>query len=421
MRRLMIVDDEMLIRIGMKSLINWEEHGYTVIGEASNGKEAMEKIRLHQPDVVFTDLVMDVMDGFELIEQTAREFPLIKFVVLSSYNDFQNVKRALKLGAIDYIFKLTITPEDMYRLLDEISKKTAVAAGADPQKSEQADMLLRNNLSAIKGRLIEAAIQRTFVDVAGLRREFAAAKLTTDFTKDYVVMYLAIHHYDQIHKESKIPETQLLKFSLENMLNEILGNDGTVETYNYHNGALIVVFQLNEEDDDYAQVCAKISEKFEVIKVYTKRYLGVQVSAYVSRLCTGIGDLWEAVQEAEKQTVRYSEGESGLRFYKGDAREETIVVQQYVLAHLHEELNVPQIARMVHMSESYFSHVFKRDMGMAFMQYVNTMRIARAKELLQKSDLKINEIAVQVGIPNANYFSTLFKKITGKYPSQFRS
>ena len=62
MRRLMIVDDEVLIRIGMKSLINWEEHGYTVIGEASNGAEALEKIRLHQPDVVFTDLVMDVMD-----------------------------------------------------------------------------------------------------------------------------------------------------------------------------------------------------------------------------------------------------------------------------------------------------------------------------------------------------------------------
>ena len=342
--------------------------------------------------------------------------------MLSSYNDFENVKRALKLGAIDYIFKLTITPEDLHRLLDEISKKTELADGAGPKKSEQADMLLRNNLSAIKGRLIEAAIQRTFVDVAGLRREFAAAKLTTDLTKDYVVMYLVIHQYDQIHKESKIPETQLLKFSLENMLNEILGNDGTAETYNYHHGALMVVFPLKEEEeDDYAQVCSKISEKFDIIKTYTKRYLGVQVSAYVSRLCTGIGDLWEAVQEAEKQMVRsYSDGESGLRFYKGDAREETITVQQYVIAHLNEELNVPQMARMVHMSESYFSHVFKRDVGMAFMQYVNTMRIARAKELLQKSDLKINEIAVHVGIPNANYFSTLFKKMTGKYPSQFR-
>lgn len=72
------------------------------------------------------------------------------------------------------------------------------------------------------------------------------------------------------------------------------------------------------------------------------------------------------------------------------------------------------------MSESYFSHVFKKEAGQSFTNYVNFARINKAKDLLKNSDLKINEIAAMVGLENANYFSTLFKKLTGKSPNQYR-
>ena len=89
MKRVLIVDDELLVRMGFRSILDWESCGFTVVGDAENGEEALEKIRLLQPDLVFTDLKMDRMDGLELMSACMREYPAVKFIVLSSYNDFE--------------------------------------------------------------------------------------------------------------------------------------------------------------------------------------------------------------------------------------------------------------------------------------------------------------------------------------------
>ena len=82
--------------------------------------------------------------------------------------------------------------------------------------------------------------------------------------------------------------------------------------------------------------------------------------------------------------------------------------------------SISSMANYCKLSESYFSHVFKKEAGQSFTNYVNFARINKAKDLLKNSDLKINEIAAMVGLENANYFSTLFKKLTGKSPNQYR-
>ena len=121
MKKLMIVDDEFLVRLGIASLMTWENYGYTIAAEASNGKEAMEKIEGVSPDIVLTDLMMSPGDGFELIETCLKKYPEMKFIVLSNYNDFDNVRKAMKLGASDYVFKLTLKAEELLQILNEVS------------------------------------------------------------------------------------------------------------------------------------------------------------------------------------------------------------------------------------------------------------------------------------------------------------
>ncbi len=104
MKRVMIVDDEVLVRLGIQSLIKWENYGYQIVCDASDGEEALQKIRQYQPDIVLTDLKMSPVDGFELISECREKHPHIQFVVLSSYNDFDNVRNAMKMGAFDYVF-----------------------------------------------------------------------------------------------------------------------------------------------------------------------------------------------------------------------------------------------------------------------------------------------------------------------------
>lgn len=123
MRKVMIVDDEMLARKMLRESIVWEEYGYTVISEAQNGKEALEKIKELSPDVVFVDIKMPVMDGLEMLRQMNALQTDSKTVLLTCYEDFSYVRDAMRYGAVDYLTKHTFEPEDLISLLDKIEKQ----------------------------------------------------------------------------------------------------------------------------------------------------------------------------------------------------------------------------------------------------------------------------------------------------------
>ena len=157
MRTILVVDDEYLVRVGIHSFLNWEEHGYTIIGEAADGQAALDIIEKAHPDIVLTDLKMDGMDGFALIETCKKKWPDILFVVLSSSDDGANVKRAMKLGAADYIFKVTSKPDELLKILDDLPYERA------PDSMEN---VVRKNISGIKEQLqkrnpSEAAEEKT--------------------------------------------------------------------------------------------------------------------------------------------------------------------------------------------------------------------------------------------------------------------
>lgn len=103
--KIMIVDDEVLIRQGIKHFMNWEQEGFLIVGEASNGQEALEMIERLRPHIVLTDIVMPVMDGEELTRRIKSGYPDIEVIVLSSFGEFQYVRSTFQSGVADYILK----------------------------------------------------------------------------------------------------------------------------------------------------------------------------------------------------------------------------------------------------------------------------------------------------------------------------
>ena len=93
--RILIVDDEYIMRRGIRFMLNWEEQGFEVVGEASNGKEALEMIEDLKPHIVFCDIVMPVMDGIDFIKIAHRRHPDIQILILSGYDVIQQIKRCL--------------------------------------------------------------------------------------------------------------------------------------------------------------------------------------------------------------------------------------------------------------------------------------------------------------------------------------
>ncbi|MDQ0656355.1 response regulator [Paenibacillus sp. W2I17] len=123
MYKLMIVDDELLMRVGIRSMLNWEEYNFYVVGEAGNGKEALSLALEVMPDLIITDIKMPIMDGLQLIQEASCVLKTCKYVILSNFDEFHYVKEALKLGASDYLIKSEITESSLIDLLSIVGQK----------------------------------------------------------------------------------------------------------------------------------------------------------------------------------------------------------------------------------------------------------------------------------------------------------
>ena len=103
--RVLLVDDEIMIREGFKRLFDWESHDCEVVGEAADGMEALSKIDSLLPDIVIMDINIPIINGLKVIETAKLKYPDTAFVIVSGYDDFAYCRQALRLQITDYILK----------------------------------------------------------------------------------------------------------------------------------------------------------------------------------------------------------------------------------------------------------------------------------------------------------------------------
>lgn len=103
--KVILIDDEYLVRDLLKKCVDWTELGMMIVGEASNANEAMLLVDKFVPDIIFTDICMPSVDGIELSKMVIEKYPAIKIVIITGYEDFDYVKRSLKAGVTDYLLK----------------------------------------------------------------------------------------------------------------------------------------------------------------------------------------------------------------------------------------------------------------------------------------------------------------------------
>ncbi|ETT59145.1 two component AraC family transcriptional regulator [Paenibacillus sp. FSL R7-277] len=144
MYKVFIVDDEPFILSGLQDILDWEELGLTIAGQAENGQEALEQLREIPADILITDISMPVMTGLELI-RAVREFrPDLKVVVLSGFDEFMYVKEGLALGIENYLLK-PINLEEFQQTLETIVEKLNVSR-LDMQWWEYTNSVLKDNV-----------------------------------------------------------------------------------------------------------------------------------------------------------------------------------------------------------------------------------------------------------------------------------
>lgn len=159
MLKVFLVEDEVIIRRGIKNNIPWEKEGFEFAGEASDGELAYPLIKKMKPDIVITDIKMPFMDGLELASIIRKEMPNTKIIILSGYNEFDYAKRAISIGVTDYQLK----PISSDKLLETVKRVAGIIREEQEQKKilEEYKRENQENLELDKAKLFYALADNT--------------------------------------------------------------------------------------------------------------------------------------------------------------------------------------------------------------------------------------------------------------------
>ncbi|MDO4175179.1 MAG: response regulator [Eubacteriales bacterium] len=153
MKRIILADDDFLVRSYLAQLIDWEANGYTLAGVAQDGAQALELAEQLQPDVVIADIDMPVLDGIALLHKLKERGHPAKIVMLSCHDDFEYVKEAMRTGADEYLLKDAVTPEKLLQTLQEL---TPVDTAEEP-KTLTAEQERKQLLQLLEGTILSCA------------------------------------------------------------------------------------------------------------------------------------------------------------------------------------------------------------------------------------------------------------------------
>lgn len=156
-----MIDDEFITRQGIKHMILWEQEGFQIVGEASNGQEGLEMIEKYQPEIVLADIVMPVLNGIDFSLILQEKYPDIRLIILSSYDNFEYVRTTLLNGAVDYVLKPTLNPEILLRALKKAARSIP-GFQLDRKESVDINTQLERYLTGYQDTLEEDGLKNCF-------------------------------------------------------------------------------------------------------------------------------------------------------------------------------------------------------------------------------------------------------------------
>lgn len=296
MLRVVIAEDEALVRIGIASAIDWKAAGFELVGEAADGVEALELCERKRPEILITDIRMPRMDGLELIRRLRGKFPEIHVLVLSCYDEFAYAREAIKLGVEDYLLKMDISPETLLESL----RKVAARCAAQSMKSALADERARERSGPV------AVLEAFLHEIPGTDESI----LDPVFTHGRLVTLYALAD----RTRQGVPGASrgaLLLDSMAGLIRDCLKHQVDNITAILPEDAIVSVLAFDPICSD-KKVEAEVEKAFRTICDSLDRSLGMSVSVGASQPRQGMKMLPLSLAESKKAC--------GMRFFSGLGR-----------------------------------------------------------------------------------------------------
>ncbi|RJX38861.1 response regulator [Paenibacillus pinisoli] len=373
--KVLIADDESIVRKGLRATVNWSDFRMEVVDDVPNGRKAWESFLEHRPEVVITDIVMPEMDGIELTRKIKELAPHTKILLLSCHRDFEYAQQGIKLGVAGYLLKTAFEDEEMERLLGGFRDELSAEAAA-PRESKAAGRLDDLFCAWLFGAHNEAEF------LEGLRQRWAAEWSWMEGGHEVYLLQQEEGLGELAHSLAEKPRAAALlcghnrcylvfapglKEELDALLMERLGKDSSFRWYK--EGA-------QRGMEGWLRTVRSLHAKAERDRSY-----GIHAESWP-----------EALQKAV-----------------------AIVAQD-----LRYPWSVSNVADRVGLSRSHFSTLFKKVSGENFVDFIHRMRLRAARDMLAHTTLTQQDIAEHIGLIDGKYFSKWFKRSSGMTPSQYR-
>lgn len=523
--KVLLVDDEYMVLDTLVSAVRWDTLGMEVVATAINGRHALEKCALHMPDLIVTDLTMPVMDGLELMATLRRDFPAVRFAVLTAHKEFEYAKRAVDMNALGYLLKTPMNPEEIEATLRACGEAIRSERRLH-SRARFADQMMAQHRWDIRRRVLDDLLRGMHVGERHLAELFPWLA-RADGKPAIVGVYATLLQRGQFYARYPERDWPLLDYTMLQAASEMLQELAEGAVLPYRPGELMLVLAVPAHAGQ-AQREAIVLQLHNRLSQWLQRYFDVAVLFGIGSACAdvaalrttlheaivaadaafyepapichhidGLTKVWDRADrrdwtvlegklraawsspeveerlaglrelaafarthrprpaELRRRAAQWLEETAALTLHRSDwvpiednasldewlEAVEALLVRlprpaaaakaegmhpdirkaiAFILEHLGENVTLTRVAEHIHMNPSYLSHLFKEATGDNFLDFVTLQRIEQAKRYLAAGTYKNYELADKIGFVSYPHFCTVFKKVTGQTPNEYK-
>ena len=356
--RLLIADDEPIIRGGLKNVIKWEEIGFKVTGIFPSGNDLIHFLMDNPADVILTDISMENGTGLDVAEWVEKNEPSVKIILITGYTDYQAAQKAVSYSCVRHLINKPVCVPQMKNVFVQLYQEFC----------EERQLLSAQNVLHME--CIRQILQGNEL----------SDKIWSSLSLCCVVIQLP---ENRTVRTAPVLHSERLNFDYAGMVQH--KNEYTLFLYPCSTEQ---TGDLEEAANTYLLQKAELSD----MEIYT-------------------------FDQKEKFLAFLKERQSQNETAVPEMRRE---MDRYLQAHLSEKLTLNDAAEYMHYSPCHFSRKFKALTGCSFASYIMDIRIEAAKKLLKETERSISSVAAATGFENAHYFSYVFKQKEQTTPSAYR-
>lgn len=280
MYNVLIADDEPSIQEGMRLIINWGLYNFRVLDTASDGEEALRKIKHGRYDLVITDIRMPVLNGIEFIQAVKSYNPSIRILIISGYSDFSYAKKACEYGVIGYLLK----PVDSRELAEDLSR-----VKKELDEDLRLELMSRDNLAIIKDKFLYDLVRNTLTN-GEIQKQLYHLDLSFPAKRIGVALLKIDDFIDTV--KTGLKDAKLMMFGVRNIVEELLSKDFDGMVYQ-DNQAVLGLLLFGSQEELQFEIAGK---KLTALSESISGHLGIKISIGYGGFCEGYRELkkgWE--------------------------------------------------------------------------------------------------------------------------------